>query len=212
MSGSASLEHAAPRRNGRRWLSWYSFHICPSWKLLEQHHAEGLSQHLVSIESPLTSAHIPGGSSLSSQSASFIAWFPSPVLPLGINPWNSTVDGMVVFSCQEKVSKKKEQVEFNRRSILREGFGNCVIRGDLTLPTPSLLFCSYFELHLTHLWSESCSVVSDSLWPHELYSPWTSLDQNPGLGSHSLLQGIFPTQGSNPDLPHCRWILYQLSH
>ena len=30
--------------------------------------------------------------------------------------------------------------------------------------------------------------------------------------SHSLLQGIFPTQGSNPDLPHCRWILYQLNY
>ena len=33
-----------------------------------------------------------------------------------------------------------------------------------------------------------------------------------GVGSLSLLQGIFPTQGSNPDLPHCRWILYLLSH
>ena len=33
-----------------------------------------------------------------------------------------------------------------------------------------------------------------------------------GVGSHSLLQGIFPTQGSNPGLPHCRRILYQLSH
>ena len=32
------------------------------------------------------------------------------------------------------------------------------------------------------------------------------------MGSLSLLQGIFPTQGSNPDLPHCRWNLYQLSH
>ena len=32
------------------------------------------------------------------------------------------------------------------------------------------------------------------------------------LGSFSLLQGIFSTQGSNPSLPHCRWILYQLSH
>jgi len=32
------------------------------------------------------------------------------------------------------------------------------------------------------------------------------------LGSLSLLQGIFPTQGLNPGLPHCRWILYQLSH
>ena len=44
------------------------------------------------------------------------------------------------------------------------------------------------------------------------YSPWNSLGQNTGFGSLSLLQGIFPTQGSNPGLPHCRWILYQLSH
>jgi len=32
------------------------------------------------------------------------------------------------------------------------------------------------------------------------------------VGSLSLLQGIFPTQGLNPSLPHCRWVLYQLSH
>ena len=36
--------------------------------------------------------------------------------------------------------------------------------------------------------------------------------KNTGMSSLSLLQGIFPTQGSNPDLPHCRRILYQLSH
>ena len=42
--------------------------------------------------------------------------------------------------------------------------------------------------------------------------PWNSPGQNTGEGSLSLLQGIFPTQGSNPDLPHCKWILYQLSH
>ena len=60
--------------------------------------------------------------------------------------------------------------------------------------------------------SESCSVVSDSLWPHGLHSLWNSPDQNTGVGSLSLLQGIFPTQGSNPGLLHCRWILYQLSY
>ena len=60
--------------------------------------------------------------------------------------------------------------------------------------------------------SESCSVVSDSLQPHGLYSPWNSPGQNTGVGSLSLLQGIFPTQGLNPGLPHCRQILYQLSH
>ena len=53
---------------------------------------------------------------------------------------------------------------------------------------------------------------SPTLRPHVIYSPWTSPDQNIGVGSLSLLQGIFPTQGSNPGLPHCRQILYQLSH
>ena len=61
-------------------------------------------------------------------------------------------------------------------------------------------------------WSESCLVVSDSWRPHGLYSPWNSPGQNTGVGSLSLLQEIFPTQGSNPGLPHCRQILYQLSH
>ena len=61
-------------------------------------------------------------------------------------------------------------------------------------------------------WNKSHSVVSNSLWPHGLYSPWNSPGQNTGVGSLFLLQGIFPTQGSNPGLLHCRWVLYQLSH
>ena len=56
------------------------------------------------------------------------------------------------------------------------------------------------------------SVMSNSLWSHGLYSPWNYPGQNTGVGSLSLLQGIFPTQESNPGLPHCRRILYQLSH
>ena len=60
--------------------------------------------------------------------------------------------------------------------------------------------------------SESWSVVSNSLQPHGLYRPWNSPGQNTGLGSCSLLQGIFPSQGSNPGLPHCRQILYQVNH
>ena len=69
------------------------------------------------------------------------------------------------------------------------------------------------EVHTHHeSESESRSVLSDSLCPHGLYSPWNSPGQNTGVGSLSLLQGIFPTQGSNPGLPHCRQILYQLSY
>ena len=55
------------------------------------------------------------------------------------------------------------------------------------------------------------SAVSDSLQPHGLYNPWISPGQNTGVGSLSLLQGIFPTKRLNPGLPHCRQILYQLN-
>ena len=54
--------------------------------------------------------------------------------------------------------------------------------------------------------------MSESLTPRGLYSPWNSPGKNTGVGSLSLLEGIFPTQGSEQGIPHCRWILYQLSH
>ena len=79
-------------------------------------------------------------------------------------------------------------------------------------------YISHSMLHPQHRWylghseSENCSVVSDSLRPHGLYSSWNSPGQNTGVGTLSLLQGSFPTQGLNPGLPHCRRILYQLSH
>ena len=53
---------------------------------------------------------------------------------------------------------------------------------------------------------------SDIFQPHRPYSPWNSPGQNTGVGGLSLLQGIFPTQGSNRGLLHCRRILYQLSY
>ena len=54
--------------------------------------------------------------------------------------------------------------------------------------------------------------MSDSWLHYGLCSPWNSPGQNTGVGSLSLLQGIFPTQGSSPGLPHCRKNLYQLRH
>ena len=54
--------------------------------------------------------------------------------------------------------------------------------------------------------------VPNSLQPRGLYSPWNSPGQNTGVSSLFLLQGIFPIQGSNPGLPHCWRILYQLSN
>ena len=57
--------------------------------------------------------------------------------------------------------------------------------------------------------TQSCPVLCDLM---NYYSPWNSPGQNTRVGSLSFLQGIFPIQGSNPGLPHCRWILSQLSH
>ena len=51
-----------------------------------------------------------------------------------------------------------------------------------------------------------------TLRPHRLYSPWDSPGQYTGVCSLSFLQGTFATQGSDPDHPHCRQILYLVSH
>ena len=51
---------------------------------------------------------------------------------------------------------------------------------------------------LSHVWS------FETLWSARLLCPWNFLGENTGVGCHSLLQGIFQTQGSNPGLLHCR--------
>ena len=80
------------------------------------------------------------------------------------------------------------------------------------LPFPSAWDLPHSGIKPISLVSESHSVVSNSLWLRGLYSPGNSPGQNSGVDSLSLLQGIFPTRGSNPGLPNCRQILYQLSH
>ena len=96
--------------------------------------------------------------------------------------------------------------------------------------------CIYIYIfHVIHVWCFWCiyvyicictyvymcglsgSVMSDSLRPQglqhiRLLCPWDSPGKNTGLGCHALLQGIFPTQGLNPGLPHCRQILHWLNH
>ena len=54
--------------------------------------------------------------------------------------------------------------------------------------------------------------VTHKLYPARLLCPWDSIGKNPGVGCHFLLQGIFPTQGSNPRRLHFRLILYYLRH
>ena len=58
--------------------------------------------------------------------------------------------------------------------------------------------------------AQSCLTLFDpmdcSIRPW-LLCPWDFQDKSTGVGCHFLLQGIFPTQGSNPGLPHCRQML-----
>ena len=52
--------------------------------------------------------------------------------------------------------------------------------------------------------TQLCPTLCDPMEPTRLLCPWDFPGKNPEVGSHSLLQGIFPTQGSNPSLLHCR--------
>ena len=75
----------------------------------------------------------------------------------------------------------------------------------------------YINIQLYNMWAkllQSCPTLCD---PMDCRPPGSSVHgdspgKNNGVGRHALLQGIFPTQGSNPSLPNCRWILYHLSH
>ena len=78
-------------------------------------------------------------------------------------------------------------------------------------------FCSFLLPFLTFISVSVSHSVPNSLWPHglqpiRLLCPWDFPGKDTGVGCHFLLQGLFPTQGSNPGLLHCRQILYRLSY
>ena len=86
----------------------------------------------------------------------------------------------------------------------KKEYKSCPLKGPRGLALPfGGLFLQRMKVKLT----QSCPTLCK-----ELYSPWTSPGHNTGVDSLSLLRGIFSTQGSNPGLQHCRWILDQLSH
>ena len=77
---------------------------------------------------------------------------------------------------------------------------------------PTFLFLFSANSTLICLWKWKWKSFSPVQLCNPMHYPWNSPGQNTGVGSLSLLWGIFPTQGSNPGLPHCRWILNHLSH
>ena len=108
----------------------------------------------------------------------------------------------------------------------------CPPPGDLVTQgsNPGLLQCRWILYQLSQQGSlnpadskwnpmlRAAVLVTQSCWmlcnciPPSLFCPWNSPVKNTRVGSHSLLQRVFPTQGSNPRLLLCRQILYRLSH
>ena len=123
-------------------------------------------------------------------------------------------------SCTKAVVGTQGAPDFCRHALEpttedRDSVG--LVQGSYELILPTLvLWCERLNAALCCA-VLSHSVLSDSLQPHglpfaRLFYPWGFSRQEFEVGCHSLLQGIFPTQGSNPGLPQYRQILYQLSH
>ena len=100
--------------------------------------------------------------------------------------------------------------------FLTQGSNPCLLHllhwqaGSLPLAPPRKPYIYLYLSNVKVKVAQSCPTLCDPM--DYTYSPWNSPSQNTGVGSLSLLQRIFPTQGLNPGLPHCRQILYPLSH
>ena len=77
-----------------------------------------------------------------------------------------------------------------------------------------MLVKSQYKLESESEVAQSCPTLCDPMdcTPIGFLCPWDFPGNSTGVDCHFLLQGIFPTQGSNPGLPHCRQTLYRLSH
>ena len=103
-------------------------------------------------------------------------------------------------------------VNISFKTFSRQSTWNCLMSvntGDIWVHSRvnALVFNSWLNACLLN-----CSVVSNSLWPHGLQAarllcPWDFPGKNSGVSCHFLRQGILPTQGVNPRLLHCRFIL-----
>ena len=141
--------------------------------------------------------------------------------------WSSFCSGLnfpSVLSCSSHIRLFATPWTVPRWAPLSMGFSRQEYWGGSPFPSPghlpdsgikpvsltsSALACRFFTTSAT--WEAPATVVKVKVAQSNSLRPMDSPGQNIGVGSCSLLPGIFPTQGLNPGLPHCRWILYQLS-
>ena len=126
----------------------------------------------------------------------------------------------------------EEKLSFTQQTTIHTADKIKSMKVKTTLPTMGIILvfrysdyrqtCILYNLYfspaysITHITCQSSSHVLTLLQLHgpepaSLPCPWDSPGKNTGVGCHSLLQGIFPTQGSNLGLLHCRKILSWLS-
>ena len=107
------------------------------------------------------------------------------------------------------MERKFFSVKFSQSIATEHNLSNCWICYHI----PKSIQYRY-ALPVLFLGTQSCPTLCDPMDCSPLGSSvhGDSLGKNTSVGCHVLLQGIFPTQGLNPGILHCRWILYQLSH
>ena len=116
-----------------------------------------------------------------------------------------------VFLCTVRISKYNLQLNLHdlSSSVSRVPHLRVNLRPIVTLGQQKQQQCQSFSCVRLFAIPKRSLI---SLQPTRLLCLQDFPGQNTGVGCHFLLQGIFPTRGSNPALPHCRWILCQLSH
>ena len=127
--------------------------------------------------------------------------------------WNNSIWGALLKiseSANNKVQTPYQSLQTFPLSSLRLCFQTSFL---ILFPGP---LCSSYENFLSLEYSEWVKLLSRvrhfaAPWT-VAYRPWDFPGKNTGVGCHFLLRGIFPTQGSNPGLLHCRQTLYRLSH
>ena len=143
-------------------------------------------------------------------------WSGLPFLLQGIFPAQGLNPGLlhcrrILYWLSHQGSKKTESLCYTLETSIYSK--SATLRLKKNKKNSPFLFLWKSEVQVAlHLCHSLFILMSDSLQPHGLYSRWNSPGQNTGMGSLFLLHGIFPTQGSNPGLPHCRRILCHLSH
>ena len=110
---------------------------------------------------------------------------PSLFNPLNCSPLGSSVHEIPQARVLEWIAMLSSRGSFQPRDLTQVS----LIAGRFFTSWATWEALSILEVK----WSKIHSVMSNSLWPHELYSSWNSPGQNTGMGSLSLLQGIFPT-------------------